>query len=463
MKRSSVVVTVAAACAVVAAAAAGAAGAAGGAHGGRQALAQAMSDASPRTSSSSSVTAWARRRSPPRATTRASHNPLNVDRLPFTGFDTTWSVKPAAGAAVPARLRPRLGLHRHDVGDRPEDDRRADLAGPEQRDQRPRREPEDRARAAQQARGKRVGNVSTAEITDATPAVLASHISLRGCQGPADMAACPTETKAAGGLGSIAEQEVDHKVDVLLGGGRDRFEQTIASGPDAGRPSSQSAQAQGYQYVTDAAGLAASPSTSKPVLGLFNPGNMSLEWTGPAASTGKGNAPAPCTESQRPANEPSLADMTTQGDRPAGEHEGLLPPGRGRVDRQAGPRDQRVRPDRRDGRLRPRDRRRARLPGVAPGHAGRRHRRPLPHQPDRRPRTRAARPADRLLDQPDDQGRSDPDADLRHRRLRRPGRGAGRDRRRASSTPAPSSRSGARARVRSRSSARTTTPTCSPR
>ena len=81
----------------------------------------------------------------------------------------------------------------------------------------------------------KVGDVSTAEITDATPAVLASHISLRGCQGPANMAACPTETKAAGGLGSIAEQEVDHKVDVLLGGGRGRFEQTIGSGPDAGK------------------------------------------------------------------------------------------------------------------------------------------------------------------------------------------------------------------------------------
>ena len=26
------------------------------------------------------------------------NKPLNVDRLPFTGFDTTWSVKPAAAA-----------------------------------------------------------------------------------------------------------------------------------------------------------------------------------------------------------------------------------------------------------------------------------------------------------------------------------------------------------------------------
>ena len=87
-----------------------------------------------------------------------------------------------------------------------------------------------------QAAGKKVGDVSTAEITDATPAVLASHISLRGCQGPADMAACPSETKAAGGLGSIAEQQVDHKIDVLLGGGLNRFTQTVPGGPDAGGP-----------------------------------------------------------------------------------------------------------------------------------------------------------------------------------------------------------------------------------
>ena len=137
-------------------------------------------------------------------------------------------------AAVPARLRPRLGLHGHDVGDRQEDDRRAHLAGAQQRRERAGREPKTVLEIAQK-RGMKVGDVSTAEITDATPAVLASHISLRGCQGPANMAACPTETKAAGGLGSIAEQEVDHKVDVLLGGGRSRFEQTITGGPFAGK------------------------------------------------------------------------------------------------------------------------------------------------------------------------------------------------------------------------------------
>ena len=162
-----------------------------------------------------------------------------------------------------------------------------------------------------QKKGMKVGNVSTAEITDASPAVLAAHISLRGCQGPASMGACPTETKAAGGLGSIAEQEVDHKVDVLLGGGRNRFLQSIAGGPEAGKTVVESAQAKGYRYVTDAAGLNALSSSSKPV-SVFHPGNMSLEWSGPAASLGQGNAPAACTENQRPANEPSLAAMAQQ-------------------------------------------------------------------------------------------------------------------------------------------------------
>src|SRR4051812_15160127 len=98
------------------------------------------------------------------------------------------------------------------------------------------------------------------------------------------MASRPPETKAAGGLGSIAEQQIDHKIDVLLGGGRNRFAQTIPSGPDAGETLVQVAQQRGFQYVTDAAGLRAVRTSTKPVLGLFIPGNMSLEWSGPAAA-----------------------------------------------------------------------------------------------------------------------------------------------------------------------------------
>jgi alkaline phosphatase len=86
-----------------------------------------------------------------------------------------------------------------------------------------------------QRAGYKTGNVTTAELTDATPAVLDSHVSLRACQGPADMATCPTETKEAGGLGSIAEQTVEHHVDVLMGGGKQRFDQTITGGPFVAR------------------------------------------------------------------------------------------------------------------------------------------------------------------------------------------------------------------------------------
>jgi alkaline phosphatase/streptomycin-6-phosphatase len=125
------------------------------------------------------------------------------------------------------------------------------------------------------------------------------------------MANCVSAKKENGGLGSIAEQEVDHKVDVLLGGGRSRFNQTVTGGTFVGKNVIQSAEGQGYQYVQDATALSEYNNKNKPVLGLFNNGNMSLEWTGPTATLGKGNQPAaPCTEGARPANEPSLPAMT---------------------------------------------------------------------------------------------------------------------------------------------------------
>jgi alkaline phosphatase len=236
------------------------------------------------------------------------NNELNVDQMPFTGFDTTWSVKPAAAPPYLPDYDPDSASTgtMWATGQKTLDERISQ--GPSSAINVPGPNLTTVLEIAQK-RGMKVGDVSTAEITDATPAVLAAHISLRGCQGPADMGPCPLESKGAG-LGSIAEQEVDHKVDVLLGGGRNRFAQTIGSGPDTGKTVIQSAQAKGYQYVTDAAGLNGIKNADKPVLGLFNPSNMSLEWTGPAASLGKGNAPAPCTENQRPANEPSLAAMT---------------------------------------------------------------------------------------------------------------------------------------------------------
>jgi alkaline phosphatase len=164
-----------------------------------------------------------------------------------------------------------------------------------------------------QRAGLKTGNVSTAEITDATPAVLDSHINDRGCQGPANMATCVPYQKDNGGPGSIAEQSVDHHVNVILGGGLARFQQLITGGPHVGKTVVQSAQLQGYDVVFDAAHLSAADGDR--VLGLFNAGNMSLEWNGLQALPFPGSgfpAGQTCDENQRPANEPSLADMTAK-------------------------------------------------------------------------------------------------------------------------------------------------------
>lgn len=162
-----------------------------------------------------------------------------------------------------------------------------------------------------QKAGFRTGDVSTAEITDATPAVLASHVNDRSCQGPANMTNCAAYKKANGGPGSIAEQEVDHHVDVILGGGKQRFEHKIDGGPFAGKTVIESAIAQGYTVVSDASGLTTA-KTGQRILGLFAPGNMSLEWMGQLALPFPGSGPQRCQEGQRPANEPSLADMTAK-------------------------------------------------------------------------------------------------------------------------------------------------------
>ncbi|MEW2293287.1 alkaline phosphatase [Streptomyces sp. NPDC006743] len=163
-----------------------------------------------------------------------------------------------------------------------------------------------------QKNGYATGSVTTAELTDATPAVLASHATDRSCQGPADMAKCPTDTLRAGGPGSIAEQSVNHKVDVLFGGGRQRFDQKVTDGKYKGLTVTQQAQKLGYQVVTDAASMKAA-KPGRPVLGLFAQGNVPVEWTGKAAAVG-GTAPQRCVTSnpQRPASTPSLADSATK-------------------------------------------------------------------------------------------------------------------------------------------------------
>jgi alkaline phosphatase len=160
-------------------------------------------------------------------------------------------------------------------------------------------------------RGMLVGNVSTAEITDATPAAPSAHISQRACQGPNDTRnICPSEAKGAGGLGSIAEQQVDHLLDVNLGGGRNRYLQTLDGSTTT---VIDYAKSKGYRYVQTADELSGITSLSKgPVLGLFSGGNMATEFKPlvAAPTPGAGGPTFRCDETNRPANEPSLAAMT---------------------------------------------------------------------------------------------------------------------------------------------------------
>jgi alkaline phosphatase/streptomycin-6-phosphatase len=158
--------------------------------------------------------------------------------------------------------------------------------------------------------GYRTGNISTAEITDATPAVLGAKVNSRRCQGPADMKDCPNYKKSAGGPGSIAEQLVDHKIDVILGGGKQRFEQTIDGGPDEGKNVIDSAESQGYKVITTAQELAQiQTGAQQRLLGLFNAGNMGMEWSGDPAIPYPGSGPQRCKEFVRPSNEPALLSM----------------------------------------------------------------------------------------------------------------------------------------------------------
>ena len=83
------------------------------------------------------------------------------------------------------------------------------------------------------AAGKATGNVTTAEIQDATPAVLESHSTERGCYGPqgktdgssndALKRCLANQLKENGGIGSISEQLLDTRADVTIGGGSKYF------------------------------------------------------------------------------------------------------------------------------------------------------------------------------------------------------------------------------------------------
>ena len=165
------------------------------------------------------------------------------------------------------------------------------------------------------ANGLRTGNVSTAEVQDATPAVLGSHVTSRNCKGPsATTSSCPTNALENGGAGSISEQFLDTRADLVLGGGAKYFDEKAAAGRWQGATLLDQAAERGYQVVTTADQLAAvsSAGSAAPLLGLFASGNFPVRWDGPLATpTGGTEAAVRCTENpEHTAELPTLAQMT---------------------------------------------------------------------------------------------------------------------------------------------------------
>ena len=166
------------------------------------------------------------------------------------------------------------------------------------------------------AAGLATGNVSTAELQDATPAAQISHVTSRKCYGPSVTSEkCPANALEKGGKGSITEQLLNARADVTLGGGAKTFAETATAGEWQGKTLREQAQARGYQLVDNATTLAAitQANQDKPLLGLFSDGNMPVRWEGPKASY-HGNldkAAVTCTPNpKRDASVPTLAQMT---------------------------------------------------------------------------------------------------------------------------------------------------------
>lgn len=122
--------------------------------------------------------------------------------------------------------------------------------------------------------GLATGVVTTAGLTDATPAGAYGHVPFRGWRSDADL---PPEAITAGCV-DLARQLVEARLDVALGGDLEDF-LPRGQGPGKrldgrdltktwlGRPQAR--------LVTDASGLAAlNPRVPGPVLGLFAPGDL---------------------------------------------------------------------------------------------------------------------------------------------------------------------------------------------
>lgn len=181
--------------------------------------------------------------------------------------------------------------------------------------------------------GIRTGVVTTASITDATPAAFYAHTNSRGCQNPAMMVNaefypkvfvdCSADLKSNGGKGSISEQLINSGVDVMLGGGLKHFALPSEGGGDEVIVLAEQA---GYQLALNPEQLDSIDQGK--LLGLFSSSTMPVIWRGendraaehsemtwPSMihwSLGEAIVPEPmrCEQNPQFTNLPTLAQMT---------------------------------------------------------------------------------------------------------------------------------------------------------
>ena len=134
------------------------------------------------------------------------------------------------------------------------------------------------------AAGYKTGIVSTASVTDATPAAFAAHVGVRACENPVTIRGgekygvtfpgCPKDLEENGGEGSIAEQLAKANVDVILGGGMEHFVAQYETNPTA----LDKATSSGATVLTSATQLRSRYDGR--VIGLFSDDTMPVQWQG---------------------------------------------------------------------------------------------------------------------------------------------------------------------------------------
>jgi alkaline phosphatase len=172
------------------------------------------------------------------------------------------------------------------------------------------------------AAGMATGIVSTASVTDATPASFVAHISRRYCENPETMEEieyrgfsmddCAPDLKRNGGKGSISEQIADSDVDVVLGGGAKHFAPNVEAG---GQTVTDAAKANGYHVITQPSELVDAPADKK-LLGVFSPSTMPVKWQGTGGRTAEKPEPSLMNRVHRYLGSVTLPEPMTCEDNP---------------------------------------------------------------------------------------------------------------------------------------------------